>query len=67
MPSITSSLVSTWRPISIRSTTVRPSRAASRTQSVRIAIASGWFSSTGLASASNVGCHVDQQSLLFMW
>jgi hypothetical protein len=22
---------------------------------------------TGLASASNVGCHVDQQSLLFMW
>ena len=47
---------------------VRPSRAASSTQSERIATASGWLSSQapGLAVAGHVGGHVDEQALLFV-
>src|SRR3954451_15380204 len=40
-PSITSSRLSTWRPISISSITGRPSLAASRTKDVSKATASG--------------------------
>ena len=50
MPSITCARVSTCAPASIRSATVRPSRAPSTTKSVISATASGWLSFTPRSS-----------------
>src|ERR1700733_6335059 len=67
-PSITSSRLSTVRPVVISSTTGRPSLAPSSRNDVISATASGEFSRRPRAPAPRAGPrrHVDQQTLLLM-